>query len=932
VKTASFLLIAIGPPALAFGLRGFNSPFWWIGIAWLGASLGWLGVHWRKPLSRLWAWSDESKTIGPFSCRPRAALGDALAVAVLGLLAFAILPEAAMGRRPVDHDHTVHFFKAWNLWENFIAEGRLRGWSHLWFAGYPAQYLYPIGTDLFVGFVKYATFGALSLGAAYGVAFFLFYLFKALAIYALARVSVGAWAGLLAGIFYLGDEGSFRFGGWVYTAVWGVWPQGLSITFGLFAMACLPGILKRRSWWPVIAFGLFLGMALLTHPVQIIHFALVGPVALLAAMLASDVDGKRLSGAFRLSIGYLAGIGIASVWIVPFLSVSEFSEKYGVGWRTLYETGSDLYELHFIDGSWVFATALGVVGLVVLLFSRKTIQTFIGLMTFVLLSASATNILADFNFVELSDSFKFVQWQRISMLLKPFLFIAAGAAIVQVVTLLADRFDTASDDERSPVSRWSMAARIFVVLSLVLPLSYGFVDTVRKKQFLRNLTEVQQRPRRAAIEKFVKWANQEWDDREVPFYRVAAYVSHDDHSFVDVGVRIPMPMYKTGFMPAAIYRHKPKAKSVETFEELNVRYVLAPRKLPARSYELVEDLGQSTYVYELKTWKKDPFVVHGNGEVELVSWADEEIVLRAAEGSSGRLQLNVSYFDRWRAYRDGEALEIATETSSADKYLGFMSVDLAPGTYRFAFERQAPELWGWILFVLGLGLIALLVLFELGKPALFGRAKALLQDVIDWIEIFEDWQKPALARAAFAGLVAIGLTVSALAYWTPPLYKDKKSPGVIYDFTDHLARADVFEGTRRCGHVLGRHHCGDNEWEHVYATFRDVGDDWRTCVWAHPPKSNKPLKIRFRDVPRGGQIEGWYGISASGQVRQNWPVKFSVAVDGIELDELTTTDDEKRYTFALDVPEGDDEMDVTFDISADNNARRHFCFRAAVTR
>lgn len=921
LKFLIFVIVAFGVPTTLFALRGFDSPFWWIEIAWLLGVVAWLGVRYRAGIEQVWHASGRPKTIGRWTFRPRSALGDLTAIVVLSALAVAIVPEAAMGQRPVDHDHTVHFFKAWNLWENFLSEGRLRGWSHLWFAGYPAQYLYPIGTDLFVGMVNLASFGWLSLGAAYGVAFFLFYAFKGLAIYALGRVSVGGWAGFLAALFYLGDEGSFRFGGWVYTAVWGVWPQGLSIVFGLFAMAFLPAVLKSRSWLPVVGFGLMLAMAMLTHPVQLIQFTLVGPVVLVAAMTSTDLRGRRLSGAFRMGIGYLCGGLLASIWLIPFFSVSDFAHKYGQGWRSLFETGMDLYALNWIEGTWIFPTALAIVGTAFLLFSRKTMQAFIGLMIILLLGASATDLLADFNFIELSDSFKFVQWQRLSMLFKPFLFIAAGAAIVEAASMVRSRESWTGE---------AVASRVVIVSILVLPVVYGFVNEVRQNQFVRNLTEVEDRPRREAIDKVVKWANEEWARREVKFYRLGAYVSHDDHTFVDLGTRIPMPMYKSGFMPAAIFKYKPKSKSVATFEEMNVRYVLSPKKLPAKSYELVEDLGQSTYLYELRTWKKDPFVVTGEGEVELVSWEDEEIVLKAGEGASGRLRLNVSYFDRWNAYRDGQEVPIKEVGSKADPNIGFMSVELAPGTYRFVFEREAPEVWASVTFALGILLVLLLFLLEIGKPRVFERFDALANDLIDWIEIFEDWQEPMLAKLAFAGLVGVVLAAAGLAYWTPPLEGESE---IRYDFLDHVSDARVYKGnrTRSCRHVLGRHLCGDDEWEQVFSTFRDVGGDWKTCIWAHPLRGNQPLKIQWDDVPRGSQIAGWYGIAASGHTSQNWPVQISVAVDGVELDTLETKDDSKRYDFSLDVPEGAEEMDVSFEIQARNNGRRHLCFRAAVT-
>jgi len=64
-------------------------------------------------------------------------------------------------------------------------------------------------------------------------------------------------------------------------------------------------------------------------------------------------------------------------------------------------------------------------------------------------------------------------------------------------------------------------------------------------------------------------------------------------------------------------------------------------------------------VYEFRHWKPDPFVItQGSGSVKMESFTDEEIRLRAAPGSKGKLRLNVSWFPRWHAYRDGKRVSL----------------------------------------------------------------------------------------------------------------------------------------------------------------------------------------------------------------------------------------------------------------------------------
>ena len=50
--------------------------------------------------------------------------------AAIVCVASVMMWDLVEGERPVSHDHTVHYFKAWQLHEHFLSEGRLLGWSH----------------------------------------------------------------------------------------------------------------------------------------------------------------------------------------------------------------------------------------------------------------------------------------------------------------------------------------------------------------------------------------------------------------------------------------------------------------------------------------------------------------------------------------------------------------------------------------------------------------------------------------------------------------------------------------------------------------------------------------------------------------------------------------------------------------------------------
>jgi hypothetical protein len=132
--------------------------------------------------------------------------------------------------------------------------------------------------------------------------------------------------------------------------------------------------------------------------------------------------------------------------------------------------------------------------------------------------------------------------------------------------------------------------------------------------------------------------------------------------------------------------------------------------LPAQTF------GGQLRLYLFRDWNPNPFEIRqGAGEIRLMEFGDEEIVLRAEPGAHGLLRLNVSYFPKWHATRDGAPGPISATPAPGVDNSAFMQVPLLPGTYRFRYQKDASDYVGSLLCVLGAAGVVMLTFWQRGR-------------------------------------------------------------------------------------------------------------------------------------------------------------------------------------------------------------------------
>lgn len=952
------LLIATGVVLINLG-----TPLWWLGASfWVGAVICIWHAH-RAPLAAANAWLEQPRRVLGRSVQLGPFLLDAFYIGLLAWTATVMLREVFPGARPISHDHTVHFAKAWQLHEHFLPNFRLHGFSHRWFAGYPVDYLYSFGTDLYINLVHWLGFGLLKFNQSYGIAFWLFHVLSGYAGYRFGKLVGGPHVGLITGFLMITDMSTFRFGGWAYTVEYGVWPQAFSLAMALLATIRVPAIYATRSWRPVGAFALWMGVSIVTHPIEFPYLGVLLLASVIAGVFSSEI--RTAAGTARLLIAFALSALCSSAWLLPFLSTKNSIFPMGVWWDSTWEMGRGVVSLEAFPGTIGYVIALGGFAAVIMLRSRQFVLLLIGLEALLWPFLSSSTFIDELHLTNLSSAFSKVQWLRMSTMAKPFWFAMAAylaVAVVRWAVALAPRAlgmrvsapsvppGAAAVPPPTGSSRFSQVREVvfaMIVAFITLPILVPAAQSFYTSNILKTLETESDRardPDRAALV--------EWLKKNLPhdgFYRLCVNTGHN-HDLLDLSAELPVPIYKRGFTPAENFIYKVNVEDSAVMEAVNVRYMIAKKFMPEEDYEAVAHFG-IYHVYRFKHWQPQPFVItQGSGDVTVERFDDDEIVLRAAPGSHGKLRLNVSYFPRWKVYRDAKPIAVwKTALKEAPASTAFMTVWLEPGEYRFVFELSLLDRLSGPLSLVGV-LIALLLLAADGGKARWRVALARAgARVSGWIAPLEALSTPRFGALRRWTLTAVALAfvvaIVVLAQWTPKLALEELTGAVVknvrFDFLEGLslgrAQISYATGERRCRRMGDRFVCRspegqlDNE-KYIASTPAEIEEYRMVRCIRFRPEEFAVTRLQYQAVPAGDAIVGYFGVERAGRLmRLKRPVDFKIFVNGEPAFVGATESDNKMHWFEAPVgrgPTGERDVDVRFEVSSPNVAKRFFCFYA----
>jgi len=628
---------------------------------------------------------------------------EAGCVVFIFALAATMLQPVFHGDWPIGHDHPVHIFRIWQLRETLLHHPLVPwGWSHRWFAGYPQNVVYPVGADFFVLAIQALSFGTLSI---------FYFLYGYAAFFLIYRAVQSRIAGLIAALFLLTDPGSNDIGGWFWIVDVGVWMSALGMVPALIGTVRMADLLDDPKPRTAAAIGLCFGLALLCHQIHLIYFGIAIPLLCLSRYL-SDVRTDWRRALPLLSVGLVSGALIASFWLVPYFAALPYAAELGGRGNDLTKIGDAIAGGNLFSRMHPLATAFGLVGAICLFRARRPLPLFMALFIFVVIVGSSSTVAALFGPALEHWIRNHIIAERLLLLVKPFWY-GAGAFLIVSAWRTVDRFAVAPQDEMPETTSnmprpWIKRATIVALFALfVAPVLGRALAVFYKNEIRRPTIWHSDRPDQNARKKFVAWAKREWVSGD--FFRIAHGFDYDDHDLTDLGTELPYPFYKIWHMPTGHFKYDIGWNTNEALRATNVRYALLKHPLTGRpDFSLVKIFDEQLWLYQFRDWNSVPVVVRGSGTIQLLQFTDEEIILRADSATNGFFRLNVSYFPKWHATRDNVALPISVVALAGIGNSGFMEVPLAPGTYRFHFERTLSDYAGTVLCIFGVAICLIL--------------------------------------------------------------------------------------------------------------------------------------------------------------------------------------------------------------------------------
>ncbi len=586
---------------------------------------------------------------------------------------------------PSSYDHATHLFKAWHFWEELVPTGRVRGWSHYWGFGFPSDELVPPGGEVWVGVFRFLTLGLLPWDRTYAVALAGLMVFQSFAVFRFVRLYFGTVAGVLCAWLSFLDPGGLLEGGWEWHTHYGVWPVTLCASIALLSLERLEWVIRRGRARDVLIAGVLFGLALTTHQLALVAFAILTPLLLLDRGLRHPpLEWARCA---QVLGALMIGFCVAAFYLVPFLARTD--QTLDLGWmhEPLSEIGTRFLELRTFQRMWPPLHVLGVVGGAIALWKRVRGGVFFVSASVVLIMLASDVLVSGLHLERALPTLIKVEVNRLLLLAKLFWFPLAAFGLVRLARVPARLA------RRSGRSVW-----LAQVLAFALPLSLVVVNWrgIYSTQIAREVVGQQEMKYWQDFQEFISWSKNE-REKNNDHYRIAYRMRRTDHSSTALPVYNGTPMYKVGYTPTQIFVNLPWLLTPQTMTAANVKFVLSTIALNSRSLRLMRQFGQ-LYLYSFLDYSPDPFTLSGSGHAELLEFGPEVLRIRiAGTDATSRLKLHVANYPRWEASIAGVPVPLKPATVGGVEDPMLMAAPARDGEFVLRYVYRVSDWLGLLL-------------------------------------------------------------------------------------------------------------------------------------------------------------------------------------------------------------------------------------------
>ncbi len=672
--------------------------------------------------------------------------------------------ELLLGRPPGTRDHGIHYFQTRLLWNEFIPNGRLWGWSEALGAGYPYGESYPVLGYLLGGLPHALSFGLIGTRSSYALGVAITWALGTVAVGWLAYSIVGTlrrspsaqrWAFCVGGLLWLFDAGASRQGGWNYLMFHGVWPQMFSAVLWTLSLTLTTRALERPTYRRVAAAMLALGASIMAHPFGMLAAAASGGLFLVVLLLVPGDMPSPLRTWAAVHVG--AGVASAGVVVVFFASAGAMARS-PVQWSPLGQLSYETLSGGLFPTHWVWLGPLFVLGVLAVVRRPSAIGLLALLLTAALIVLGSHESMTVLRLDLLVSGFKNLQFPRYTIELKPVMFALGG---VGAVALPAAVRSVAPHEVPSRPLAWLFAA-----------IATPFVAT-----FVPDIGRLATRPV-GAIDTLESNPEGEYDAKLLEALRAEAAESPTPLriAYLRTGMGGGMfPLFAVtdagadlvldGHIAAVNFKHRIRREAV-AYDALEVTHVIHDRALDEKDPAFNERLREIGRFGRYRLARYSPertigavTVDGGHGSID----ADtaEHTTLDIEASGPTQVVLRRAPHLRWDATFDGEPLEI--EEFERVRGLTLLGVRV-PGSGRLELSyRRTPKerAAGWasaLAWLFGLSALAsgralpfrrrpswprslTSVLLALGLIALFGVTR------VQATKLEKTWQQFAAERA-----------------------------------------------------------------------------------------------------------------------------------------------------------------------------------------